>query len=88
MSRNNGIPLHMQAHMENLSQNPSIHQNHGNNALTGQNESTAEDSSFGNSMSGAQSLGVSSLSSQSEGSLSNRTGEIDILVNSLVYLCT
>jgi hypothetical protein len=64
-----------------------MNQNHGQNGIIVQNgnkvnnDSTTQDSRFGNSMSSVQSVGVSSLSSQSEDSLSNRRGEIVILVH-------
>ncbi len=71
-----------------------MNQDHGQNMTIIQNgnamsdDSTREDSRFGNSMSSVQSVGVSSLSSQSEDSLSNKRGEIDTLINSFVYVRT
>jgi hypothetical protein len=71
-----------------------MNQNHGRNAIIVRNgnevndDSTTQDSRFGNSMSSTQSVGVSSLSSQSEDSLSNRRGEIYVLVDTLVYVHT
>jgi hypothetical protein len=60
----------------------------GQNGNKGNDESMIEESRSGYSMSIVQSVGMSSLSSQSEDNLSNRRGEIDILVNSLVYVHT
>jgi hypothetical protein len=102
MSGSNRTPGFFEAHnnerirdmQPRVHQHLGMNQNHGQNVIIVQNgnevndESTREDSRFGNSMSSVQSVGVSSLSSQSEDSLSNRRGEIDILVNSLVYICT
>jgi hypothetical protein len=102
MSGSNTTPQFYEAHNNERTRHtqPSVHQhlvmnqNYGQNAIIVQNrnkvndESTREDSRFGNSMSSVQSVGVTSLSSQSEDSLSNRRGEIDILVNSLVYVHT
>ncbi len=71
-----------------------MNQNHGQNAIIIRNgngvndDSTGENSRFGNSMSSVQSVGVSSLSSQSEDSLSNRRGEIVVLINSLICVRT
>ena len=71
-----------------VNQQLGMNQNFGQNGIiipngNGMNDdSTAEDSRFGNSMSSVQSVGMSSLSSQSENSLSNKRGEIDTLINS------
>jgi enoyl reductase-like protein len=95
MSGTNTTPGFFDAHnnertrdmQQRVHQRLEMNENHGQHGIIVQNrnevndDSTTQDSRFGNSMSSAQSVGVSSLSSQSEDSLSNRRGEIVFLVH-------